>query len=199
MNEPFRRSLVETWKSNSILAQFCARNVVPKTPKALRLEVAVSPKGIYLEKRMKTVVFDLDRTLADDSRRVHHIQVAPGEKKDWDAYYADQENDPVIEHMAILLDMYQRADYFIVILTAREDIWEAVTCQWLLHNVAHYDTVIMRPKGDRTNDAVYKVRALNDLVAQGHDIEVFFEDRTRIVEMARAWGFNVLQVAEGDY
>ena len=73
------------------------------------------------------VVFDIDGVLADASGRQHHLA---GLRRDWDAFFAECGEDPIIPEVARLLELLSD-DLVVVLLTARPARVRAQTLAWL--------------------------------------------------------------------
>ena len=61
------------------------------------------------------VIFDMDGVLADTSGRQHHLA---GLRRDWDAFFAECGEDPIIPEVARLLELLTPG-LVVVLLTAR--------------------------------------------------------------------------------
>ena len=152
------------------------------------------------------VVFDLDGTLADASRRVNQYLICekmgyPHKRTDgidWESFFlACDEDEPIEPTIAVLHALYDQG-HQVEIWTGRSDIAREKTEQWLLtHGVpgSVIQTMRMRARNDRTNDDKLKLSwgerfGMPDLV---------FEDRNRVVDMWRRHGVTVYHVAEGEF
>ena len=62
------------------------------------------------------VVFDIDGVLADASGRQHHLA---GLRRDWDAFFAECGEDPIIPQVARLLELVS-PERVVILLTARQ-------------------------------------------------------------------------------
>jgi phosphoglycolate phosphatase-like HAD superfamily hydrolase len=143
--------------------------------------------------------FDIDGTLADSSRRAHHLAKAP---KDWDAFFSDMENDPPIAHMTALAKSVRHGPYGmkIVFITGRPDKYRKVTKAWLNEHVTTcHAPLYMRKTGDHRDDTIVKLELLADLRADGYEPIMVFEDRTRVVQAYREAGVPCMHVAAGDF
>jgi len=144
-------------------------------------------------------IFDIDGTLADCTHRLHHII---GNNKDWNAFDAEGQKDtpikPVIEICNALYDL----GWDIILLTGRNERVRQCTEHWLKTYGVQYDQMLMRPLKDRREDTIVKLEVLNEYIAKGFPqtpIQSIFEDRQRLVDMFRAEGYHVCQVAKGDF
>ena len=150
----------------------------------------------------KTVIFDLDGTLADiDTRRALSLKM--NGKMDWDKFFdpqniqLDEPNTPVIK-MAQMLDSQ---GFNIVILSGRSKATYRTTRQWLIQNDVPFDDLHMRPTSDDWHymkDSDLKQIWL-DTVVDKDDVFVVFDDRNQVVDMWRKNGLTCFQVADGDF
>ena len=148
----------------------------------------------------KTVIFDLDGTLADiDTRRALSLDM--NGKMDWDVFFhrdnikLDVPNTPVIK-MAQMLDSQ---GFNIVILSGRSKATYRTTRQWLIQNDVPFDDLHMRPTSDDWHfmkDSTLKQIWL-DSVVNKDDVFAVFDDRQQVVDMWRDNGLQVYQVADG--
>ncbi len=166
----------------------------------------------------KTVIFDLDGTLADiDIRRDKSLK--PNGKLDWDIFAApdsimnwDKPNAPVIK----MAQMFDNEGFNIVIFSGRNDRGFFATRDWLkIHNVP-FDLLVMRPDKfkDKSwpiadgNPATPDMRFMPDEILKKKMLDVFVDkddvlmtvdDRQKVVDMWRAEGLTCFQVAPGDF
>lgn len=143
------------------------------------------------EDKPKAILVDIDGTLA------HMIPKEQGGRSPYD--YDRVSEDIVDEVIRDVVWKYQEAGYKIIIMSGREDDCRDVTEQWLASNGITYDHLYMRAAGDSRNDAIVKRELFDAHVRYDYRIEFVLDDRDRVVEMWRANGLKVLQVAEGDF
>lgn len=79
---------------------------------------------------MKTVIVDIDGTIADCSHRLRHIQ---SDKKDWDTFFDECDLDIPIP---VVIDLVKRLGfhYEILYLTGRKEKTHLKTLLWLIDN-----------------------------------------------------------------
>lgn len=148
---------------------------------------------------MKTVIVDLDGTLALISHRQHLIK-RKGRAPDWDGFFLacdkDKPNYPVIE----TVKLYKQAGYRIHIFSGRGKIAEQKTLAWLEKYQIPYDAITMREEKDYTPDDQLKETWLKhyypDFLQQ---VFMVLDDRNKVVNMWRTLGLTCLQVAEGNF
>ena len=139
----------------------------------------------------KTIIFDLDGTLANiDSRR--DISMKPNGKLDWDVFAApnsilalDKPNAPVIK----MAQMFKADGFKIVIFSGRNDRGFDATVQWLNDFKVPFDLLVMRPDKLKMLDAFVDI----------DDVFLVVDDRDKVVKMWRDLGLNTFQVAPGDF
>jgi predicted kinase len=141
----------------------------------------------------KTVLFDIDGTLADATHRLHHIQNG---SRNWDAFFAACVDDPVIEPIRELAWLVDNQGYRIVLVSGRSDVVRAETEAWLAGHGVPYSELHMRAAGDFRQDHLVKSHILDALIADGHDIAFVVDDRPSVVAMWRERGLTCLQCRE---
>jgi phosphoglycolate phosphatase-like HAD superfamily hydrolase len=141
---------------------------------------------------MRTVIFDLDGTLADLTHRLHHIK---GEKKNWDAFHAECVNDSLKRDVASVYRAMKDAEYYMVICSGRSDVVREETEAWLDKHGLTPNMLLMRRKGDYTPDDDLKRQWLQSgKLGCAEHIVCVFDDRQRVVDMWRSEGLTCLQV-----
>ncbi len=166
----------------------------------------------------KTIIFDLDGTLANiDSRR--DISMKPNGRLDWDVFAApnsilalDMPNAPVIK----MAQMFKADGFKIVIFSGRNDRGFDATVQWLNDFKVPFDLLVMRPDKfkDKSwpiadgNPATPDMRFMPDEILKKKMLDTFVDiddvflvvdDRDKVVKMWRDLGLNTFQVAPGDF
>lgn len=138
------------------------------------------------------IVFDLDGTLADCRHRVRHVRDG---NHNWDAFFAECVNDPVIPTTLASLNAHWDAGHRVEIWSARSDVVRRETEEWLVAN--KIDPAIlthMRPAGDHTPDVDLKRQWLLALHPDERP-DIIYDDRQRVVDMWREEGITCFQVA----
>lgn len=153
---------------------------------------------------MKTVIFDLDGTLADINKR-REMSTKENGKIDWDIFFKpeniwfDKPNVPVIE-MAKILSQKHR----IVILSGRSKATKQETVRWLNKFEVPFDIIKMRPTTKEwlfMPDDELKKHWLDTLFSgdKKDNILCVFDDRDKVVKMWRENGLTCFQVDEGNF
>ena len=146
---------------------------------------------------MKTVIFDVDGTLADISHRRHFVT---NNEKNW-AQFNAQMGEDVINSAVVELyhTLWDSQKYDIIIVTGRSEAFRKVTEQWLVWNRIPFNRLIMREAKDNRQDAMVKQDILDALKAEGKEIVFAIDDRQQVVDMWRRNGISCLQCDEGQF
>ena len=88
----------------------------------------------------------------------------------------------------------------IIFVSGRDDSCQSDTLVWLQNNVEFIGeaNLVMRKEWDNRSDAIIKYEILKEL-NKTFNIRYIFDDRDRVVKMAREAWFRVLQVQEGNF
>ncbi|MEY8212696.1 MAG: hypothetical protein RPT00_10605 [Gammaproteobacteria bacterium] len=148
----------------------------------------------------RTIIVDLDGTLAINKHRFHFIDKSSGNKVDWGSYFEacdeDSPNTAVIDTIKAL----KSTGYQVHIFSARGDIVRDKTLQWLEDYAVPYDKLTLRKMGSYTpDDELKKQWLLKYYPNYKKDIFCVFDDRKKVVDMWRSLGLTCFQVAEGDF
>ena len=146
---------------------------------------------------MKTVIFDMDGTLADISHRVHHVR---RKKKDWRAFHKgipDDVPNPAI--VSLYQTLWRSGVYDIQIVTGRNEAHRAATESWLDNHDIPFSNVTMRADNDYRSDTVVKAEILRRFRDEGKDVLFAVDDRAGVTAMWRENGVTCLQCAEGNF
>jgi hypothetical protein len=148
----------------------------------------------------KTIIVDLDGTLALNKHRFHYIDKKLVNKPNWSAYFEacdkDQPNTSVIESIKAL----KASGNKIHIFSARGDIVRNKTIEWLDKYNIPYDQLTMREMDSFTPDEELKKSWLMSYYPNYKEkILCVFDDRDKVVKMWRSMGLSCFQVAEGDF
>lgn len=148
------------------------------------------------DERKPMMIYDLDNTLADDSKRRKYL-TGP-DQKDFDAYMKgipdDEPNWPVIEQL--VRDHQNGA--VIVIITGRNDDYLTKTLRQLhkFQIAGFVSSLLMRPYGDFRSAEEYKRDAIGLLVEEGSVIAGIVDDDERVRKMAGELGIENIDPAD---
>lgn len=157
------------------------------------------------ETEKKNIICDLDGTIALDHHRNHFLHqegcTGPGCgcKRDWDGYYAACEGDfpnwPVID----LLRLFWEDGYKIHIISGRVERTLEVTSKWLRNHAVPHTSLHLRPEGVFTQDNLLKIVRAKSLGLEPDNVIFCLEDRQRVVDAWREYGYTCFQVAPGTF
>ena len=135
---------------------------------------------------MKTVIFDIDGTLADCTHRRQFVASKP---KNWAAFEAGQSADGLLTRVRDTLVDFQSAGFKIVLCSGRNDHTRDQTIEWLKKFDIHFDALYMRKSKDTRQDYIVKEELLDQMIADGFsEIIMVFDDRQQVVDMWRRSG-----------
>ena len=165
----------------------------------------------------KTIIFDLDGTLANIETRVKMSKKSNG-KMDWDVFFdpnnieTDKPNHTVIS----MAKLYYDAGYKIMIFSGRNDRSFDATVDWLKKHNVPFHNLVMRP--DKFKDKSWPIadgnpatpdmrfmpdeilkKKMLDLFVDIDDVFMTVDDRQKVVDMWRGLGLTCFQVAPGDF
>lgn len=97
-----------------------------------------------------------------------------------------------------IIRMLQRT-HPMIYMSGRSDEHRTVTYQWLVDNGLEAADLHMRREGDTRKDSIVKHELFNKHIRGKYNVAGVFDDRNQVVEMWRAIGLTVFQVAEGNF
>lgn len=141
----------------------------------------------------KAIIFDVDNTLALTGARIEHLRKP---QKDWVSFFADQHLDE--PHQAVI-DVARAValcpePMAVLVVTARAEEHRLVTQTWLQKHHVPYQKLYMRPQDDFRKGADVKEMILQNIIDEGYEPIMCFEDQADIAEMFRSYGLTVAQV-----
>ena len=135
----------------------------------------------------KAIICDMDGTLADNSWRNPH-----------DVSHCI--DDPIKIQTKEILDYYHNQDYFVIIVSARDEgLAREQTEQWLLNHDIDCEFLFMRKSGDNRRDDIVKHEIFNENIKDKFYIHLVLDDRNRVVDLWRSLGLVCHQVSDGDF
>ena len=132
-------------------------------------------------------VIDIDGVVADVRHRLAHVT---GRPKDWQAFFAGAVDDPLLDEGAEVVRRLAEV-YDLVYLSGRPESLRTVTTDWLDRHALPRGPLRLRPRGDFRPSRSFKLQALREL-SQERTVVVLVDDDPRVLEAARADGYDVL-------
>lgn len=158
-----RRAAGERGTGAEVIARFAANAVgedgkLKPVPDYIREPIPVPPP---VKERPNAVIYDMDGTLCDVRPVRHHVR---GDKKsrNFHAFHVESEFCPPNINVLEMAKQTKEEGLSVVIVTAREERYRALTARWLEKHGVEYDTLITRPYGDHRPD--YETK--KDILAQ---------------------------------
>jgi len=158
----------------------------------------------------KTLVFDIDGTLANCDHRRHLVEKfkpdgTKNKHRDYEQFHDLCHMDTVHEGVRTMLVAMIDATYHdIVFVTGRPERTRDATFSWLMQHVfcqVEHDRdfdLYMRPDGDTRADYIVKQEILDTKLVK-EEILFCVDDRQQVVDMWRRNGLVCMQVAKGDF
>lgn len=143
------------------------------------------------------VIFDIDGTLADCTHRQHFLRVKPKKWKEWEK---GLKNDAPIKTTVSMYHVLKGAGCRIVLATGRLEKEREDTLGWLKEKCHIFpEKLYMRANGDYRDDGLVKGEMLDQMLDEGYDPVVVFDDRDRVVKMWRERGLTCYQTNYGAF
>ncbi|ALA46494.1 putative polynucleotide kinase/phosphatase [Dickeya phage BF25/12] len=145
---------------------------------------------------MKTVIFDLDGTLADGRHRLHLLPTKDYDKTEsWTEFNLAAVDDlPFWDNIDLCEAL--GSDYKIVILTGRSDVAREVTLDWLRKHGVYFNELVMRKQSDNRKDTVIKEEYLRSIGLE--NILCCFDDLPHVAYHLRSLGLTCHLVTHYD-
>lgn len=131
------------------------------------------------------VIVDIDGTLALHNGRSPY---------DLTRCHEDIPNAAVIEAVRSAA-----VDAQVIYCSGREDSARAMTAEWLARHVGVRGPLCMRAADDKRKDSIVKRELFDARIRDNYNVRYVLDDRQQVVDMWRALGLTVFQVAKGDF
>lgn len=144
---------------------------------------------------MNIIIFDIDGVLADCDHRLMHILAK--KPADWDTFDKLTSFDLPIKNMHRLLKLAAINPFIeIILLTGRADRNDVRkdTRAWLRNHDLEFNKLVMRTDGDHSPAHIMKLRKLEQLNIQPHEVITVFEDHPKTIQALRDSGYHVCDV-----
>lgn len=141
-------------------------------------------------------ICDIDGTVADLTHRRHWILDKP---KNWKAFEAGIPDDEPIDWVINTVLFLQKQGLSMIMCSGRGEQNRKATEDWLEKHGLHPVKLYMRKEGDYRKDSIVKSELYDQIVEDGWNPKLVFDDRDQVVDMWRERGLECCQVAEGDF
>lgn len=147
--------------------------------------------------KKQTIIFDVDGTIADVEHRRHFVSQKPA---DWKSFREQTKFDTPVQWVCDIAKRFIAQGDNVAFFSARNEsersITEAQIDEWIGKG---HQGLFLRPDGDFRRDDEFKSDLANKFEEVGGKIDIVFDDRNQVVDMWRARGTTVVQVADGDF
>ena len=142
---------------------------------------------------MVDIIFDIDGTIANLDHRLAYVRSQP---KNWPAFARGIKDDLPIPQTMHLLTTLAKAGNTIILCSGRNEKSRQDTIDWCRkYDIwQHIADLYMRADGDYRSDDIVKEELLDEIISQGFDPHMVFDDRPQVGRMWRKRGIFVLDV-----
>jgi phosphoglycolate phosphatase-like HAD superfamily hydrolase len=145
----------------------------------------------------KTVIFDVDGTIADVEHRRHFVSQKPA---DWKSFRNSTVFDTPVQWVCDIAKRFIAQGDNVAFFSARNESERSITEKQISEWIGEgHQGLFLRPDGDFRRDDEFKSDLADKFEEVGGKIDIVFDDRNQVVEMWRARGTTVVQVADGDF
>ena len=145
----------------------------------------------------KTVIFDVDGTIADVEHRRHFVSQKPA---DWKSFRNSTVFDTPVQWVCDIAKRFIAQGDNVAFFSARNESERSITEKQISEWIGEgHQGLFLRPDGDFRKDDEFKSDLADKFEEVGGKIDIVFDDRNQVVEMWRQRGTTVVQVADGDF
>lgn len=145
----------------------------------------------------KTVIFDVDGTIADVEHRRHFVSQKPA---DWKSFRNSTVFDTPVQWVCDIAKRFIAQGDNVAFFSARNESERSITEKQISEWIGEgHQGLFLRPDGDFRRDDEFKSDLADKFEEIGGKIDLVFDDRNQVVEMWRQRGTTVVQVADGDF
>ncbi len=145
------------------------------------------------------VVFDLDGTITDASKRTYLVKKDPSNPKpNWPRFFEESVNDAPRTEVINMFREYQKTNlYDMIICSACPETYRNIRTIWLINHGIIPDRFIMRRAFDYRPDEIVKVEFINTYLDKSKII-AWIDDRPKVITAVRGQGITVVDVGQGE-
>lgn len=145
---------------------------------------------------MKTIIFDVDGTIADCEHRRHFVE----NNNDWKSFKEQTVNDTPVQWVCDIAKRFIAQGDQVAFFSARNESEREITEQQIEMWIGDgHKGLFLRENDSYDPDEVFKANLADKFEEIGGKIDLVFDDRNKVVDMWRARGTTVVQVADGDF
>lgn len=145
----------------------------------------------------RTIIFDVDGTIADVEHRRHFVSQQPA---DWKSFRNSTVFDTPVQWVCDIAKRFIAQGEEVAFFSARNESERSITEKQITEWIGDgHKGVFLRPNDSYEPDEVFKSNLADKFEEMGGKIDLVFDDRNKVVEMWRNRGTMVVQVAEGDF
>ena len=145
---------------------------------------------------MKTIIFDVDVTIADCDHRRHFVE----NNNDWKSFKEQTVNDTPVQWVCDIAKRFIAQGDQVAFFSARNETEREITEQQISEWIGDgHKGLFLRENDSYDPDEVFKANLADKFEEIGGKIDLVFDDRNKVVDMWRARGTTVVQVADGDF
>lgn len=142
------------------------------------------PSGLTLpfDRNVDVIGWDLDSTMFSTRGRHGMIPLIRAGHATWDDYAMACESDKPFPGAVALCHLLSQVGRQVAI-SGRSALALDLTWKVVRHYKIPLDDIMLRPSGDLTPTAVFKVARIRDLERQGYIVRLFLEDDPEVAEL----------------
>ena len=137
------------------------------------------------------IIVDMDATLCFNTSGRPFYGPGTAEK-----IINDIPNTNVVDLVRAYCDIY---DCELIVITGRDESCRKATLEWLDKHYLYPNLLLMRKEGDYSKGEECKKKLYEENIKGKYNVDLVFEDSSKVVKMYRDLGLTVLQPNEGNF
>ena len=147
--------------------------------------------------KKQTIIFDVDGTIADVEHRRHFVSQKPA---DWKSFRNSTVFDTPVQWVCDIAKRFIAQGDNVAFFSARNESERSITEKQISEWIGEgHQGLFLSPDGGFRRDDEFKSDLADKFEEVGGKIDIVFDDRNQVVDMWRARGTTVVQVADGDF